>query len=437
MIDFDALFRETRETSSRNAVRYEWWLRTSRLAVAAQDWPTALDRLARAPDAVQQDPHANTALLAIELACCIGGNLPGRVEGALARWQVSDDLSLLDPVLVESISAANQAAIATATQLTRRVPDYACAWAAVAELHERGENWAAAAQAWKHISTPSAALRFGVAAMHAGDARTGRTVLRGIEPSRETFAWTVLGWLASPKWTDRIRAYDMVADAIAAELRAEPGRRPSMTALRELVRAIVSRLPVAITADEGDRLREVANLAFDPTEYAAAAQTIEARAQLNTDQASGPAVTEADEILAAYEGAPAHTGAAALISSALHDELNLELLDAMLDLDAEQNAYLLALWLSLATYEEALEDRYLRWFADARTPSTGWLVVAEQLFARGAPDAGLATLKRAIAEGDTYPEDLYADVLEHAISHVTQTGSAADIRWWLEVTSPT
>ncbi|MEZ4460119.1 MAG: hypothetical protein R3E66_10390 [bacterium] len=147
-------------------------------------------------------------------------------------------------------------------------------------------------------------------------------------------------------------------------------------------------------------------------------------------------VVEADHILAAFQGEATSGVAASLVTGAREGSLDLQLLDAMLELPVHEQAFLIAVWLGLEHFTDDLEKRYLAWLADARRPECGWLTVAERLFVVKAQEAGIATLKRAVSASDKTPQDQYERVLEHAVSYVTQHGTAADMRWWLELTAP-
>ncbi|MEZ4460120.1 MAG: hypothetical protein R3E66_10395 [bacterium] len=277
MIDIDALFQETRAALSGAAlVSFEWWARTARLAIDAEDWPTALDRLARLSDVLRDHADAQTALLALELTCCLRGNLPGRVDVALNRWTPGPSTALLRGVMAEAVTAKNQAALVVAKQVTAKAPGFGFGWAAQAEIQEQRQAWSEAAKSWTFAQADlgsRARIRAGIASLRAGDAHTGRAMLRDAAIGPEVFDWVVLGWASSRFWTDRLRAYDMLADAFAADQRAEPNAPRSLAQLRDLLAAVIEQLPLTLTAIEHERLSDLVGL-LDPLEQASATHAL-------------------------------------------------------------------------------------------------------------------------------------------------------------------
>ncbi len=442
MTDIDRLFDATRKSTlgGADSISFEWWHRTSRLAFDAQDWPTALDRLARLGDLVKADDEARTAVLGLALTACIRGNVPGRVETAIAQWNSVPGLyfDLLRGAVDLAATQDTRSAEITLDLVSKRLPYWPYVWSACGERYDRLGQWALSAAAWQKAEAglgERAVLRVGVAAMHAGNVKQGRESLRQITPDAQNFAWVMTGWVASHRWFDRLRAYDALDDVLAAELRAEPGLgRPALSIIQDTLRAILLLIPPLLSNDEYERLDELVRKAFDPLESAAAIQRLQARLKAAQVHPEGEEAQNADATLARLAGQPSdETNVTRLMDLAAAGTLSASDVEEILALPSAQWGPLHAIWLNLKGPDMAieLESPFMRWIASARRPEVGWIPVVEHFMARGLFFAGKQALRRAMREGEFAPEDLFETLLEQAVSHSAENDTENELHWWL------
>ena len=218
-------------------------------------------------------------------------------------------------------------------------------------------------------------------------------------------------------------------------MRAEPGLgRPALSVLQDTLRGILLLIPPILSDDEYERLAELVRKAFDPLEAAGAMQRLDARVQASQ---TPPAVDEAkaaDVILARLQGTGSQTnGDVELMNRAAAGSLLASDLEPTLALPPHQWGPLHAVWLCLEGPEMAseLEPSFLVWVTHSRRPENGWLPMAEHFMSRGLFFAGMAVLQRAMREGENTPDDVFERLLEHAVSHATESADETEMQWWL------
>jgi hypothetical protein len=326
--------------------------------------------------------------------------------------------------------------------VSRRLPRWSPIWAAQGERYDRLGKWSLSFAAWQKADSglgSVATMRAGVAAMRAGDSKSGRALLRQTTPDAQSFGWITTGWATSHRFFDRLRAYDGLDDVVASELRAEPGAgRPPLSVLQETLRSVLQLIPPILSNDEYERLAELVRKAFDPLEAAAAMKRLDARVQANQDPSEINEAKAAVEILARLEGTLEDIGSeinadVELMNRATAGSLRASDLEPSLTRPPRQWGPLHAVWLCLEGPEMAddLETPFLTWIGLAQRPDHGWLPVAEHFMSRGLFFAGMAVLQRAMREGENTPDDLFERLLEHAVSHAAENADETEMQWWL------
>lgn len=416
----DALDSFASTASARHMPAIQWWLKTTRIGVGAEDWVAACDRITSLSTAWEKAEMERgwDHLCAAILLICFEGKLQKRARGVLnLHAKLSDSPKALYAVL-EQCAAARDNQIGVCLEIAKVVssllPHSALPLATHAHLLEKKLKWREAAALWKSAMTlaPTDAykLRAGAALAHAGAREEARSFLKArpaFQLNIDEALWWAPAMASSPSKFDRIRVWDFLSDEAQLAAKARPEARLEVDEVKKLARVALSFAPEVLDEDELDRIRESLQ-PFADLEIENRIRALEEHSELATvsdaDRAQGP------------------------------DKLTLDGLKAQLATpeDHELRPWV-AFWLEeLSSESPASESTALfqKWVDRSPAPSCGFWSLARYGGAHKKAEWMLIAARRA---RDTEPlNDDARAVMELVVESVAERGDYEELRRWLE-----
>ncbi len=459
-------FENTRDClTATNRAAGEWWIRTGLIAVDAEDWPTAFDRLSKLADFESElTASAWSELVEALLFACVKGKLHSRVDSVIARmgpkaWPDGNLSAATDVLRRITFVPESQVALQAAKSLQRHFPNAARAQYAAAIVYEAREEpvkaadgYAAAASLTKSSSMAQHSWFRAACTLLRNRRQTGRgrelikKVDRSLLPAEELLLYAA-AMFHSSFFLDRRRALDVLEDVVQLVSQNRPDAvQYSTTQLKAVIRECVANLPQDATDDEFDRLIELIDSNnFDGPAKASLRGRVDGLRQLSqhTDtsiegDSQFPAAL-GEEVLTriqAWNGVAVNTPDE--IATALVRLQRGRLEDAAIQrcIRPVQPASILVLLKASEVFDKdertVLTPHWLEWVQSAPAPSFGFWTLAAHLQSLKLSEAGAAVAKRAIEDGESEDPKLVEAVQTKALNWALRKGPRADLRFWLE-----